>query len=465
MASSLRVGTLVACLLLAIAALLDDRGVFSGAVTGAQAAPLCDGRRAPESVSLDGAERARLRGVVQAPLAGRAASRYEQGSVGTANLWTDDQPLQTGRAGGFEARWWALDADGRGDDVVIDALRYHSAADASRTLALATDPGCRHGGEAQPVAVPAGARTLGWVNPDGAYQRDTLFVRGALLYRISDVPPSAGTGAAARGHDGLLRLRARATTRALACALPAAGCGAAAIAAFVAAAGPPARPIAEAPSGWPSTRAEAGAFLRAVAIHPYDVQWMRQVRGATSSAGDAGGPPPCVANIAGLHRGPSATSAVFAYRRRLASDTVISRGWILPSQTAATRFVASYAAALRNGCLERDFQASIGKPRTSRTRATVADVHLSALPAPAPSIYVWHAPYRAAALRIAVKIVLPRKAGRPLRIPYFDEGFLFAYRRAVIAFTAETTLEPLPEADRRYLASVLVGRAQAGWGR
>ena len=74
-----------------------------------------------------------------------------------------------------------------------------------------------------------GARALQWVNPDSAYQLDTLLVRGADLYRVDDVPPVTGTATAGRAHEALEHARAAVVSDVLACGLPRAGCDTAAV--------------------------------------------------------------------------------------------------------------------------------------------------------------------------------------------------------------------------------------------
>jgi hypothetical protein len=462
---SIRLTVLVGCLLLALAALLDNRGVFSGSIASAHGARACNGRQVPEAVALDGPEDARLRAQALAVFAARRGRLYEDGGISSANLWTDDDPHRTGPVHGFEARWWALDAEGREDDVAVDALRYASAAQARDVLALATSARCRPGGTAAASALPAGARTLSWENPDNAYQHDTLFARGPLLYRVSDAPPQTGTGAAGLAQQQREHARVAAATNAIACDIAGAGCASAAVAGAAAAAGAPALRVTATGAGWPSTQAQEGAFLSAVALKPYDVPWMRETFPASTNPGTEAGAPQCFGGREQRGRsGTAARSAVLGYRRRLVSDTVVTYGWVLPSEAAAAHLIAAYTRALRDGCARREFLATIGRPGPRSPRVGIADVQIAPLAtAPAPSD-IAGAPHRAAALRISAELTLHSRAGRTLRLPYFDEGVVFAYKRALIALAIESTGEPFPRASRSYLEAALLGRAVARWG-
>ncbi len=458
----MRLAGLLACLLLTVLALLNNHGVFSGSAADAQGNPVCDGQEPARAAPLGPSERARDSASVLAVFAHRSGRLYEHGSIGTANLWTDDEPTQADGPG-FEARWWALNSEGGEDDVVVDVLRYASAAQARATLALATDARCRRYGSAGPAAFPRDGRWLSWVNPDRAYQHDTLFTRGPLLYRISDTPPAAGEGAAGATQEQREHIRVAVSTNVIACSLPPAGCEAGAAASAAPAAGAPALAATMANPNWSPTPAQARAFLDAVAVHAYDVPWMRQILPAASSVPVNGGPS-CATATGALLTGPAGRSAELGYRRRLAEDVLVSYSWIVPSEAVAQRALAASERAVHDGCAERQFQAAVAHRKGGGTRVRITGVKLTPLAAPAPSSYTAPAPYRAFRVRISTTILFHTRAGRTLHLPYFEETFWFLYKRAVIALAVESTSEPLPEETRRYLEGVLVGRAEARWG-
>ena len=154
----------------------------------------------------------------------RVARLYEEGTVRSASVWTDEEPAPPAvsplapRPGGYEMRWWAPN----GDDVVADALVFANAAGAQRFLALASSTRCRREGRRQSTATPPLGTNVSWLNPDGAAQADVYLARGARVYRLADAPAGQRGGALRPGSLG----RAFATIDALACLLPGAHCAA-----------------------------------------------------------------------------------------------------------------------------------------------------------------------------------------------------------------------------------------------
>lgn len=471
-ARSVRLGVLLTSLMLAILALMDSRGVLSGAAGSATgSAAGCQGVGAPEASGLNAAGRARLRADALAVFADRTGRLYEQGVVRTANLWSDNQPVPEAPGssvarGGYEARWWALDPEGRQDDVVVDVLRYGDPGQARRALAVAADPRCHREGSATRAASPSGARGLSWINPDGAYQHDTLLARGPYLYRVSDAPPGTGRGRAGAAQAAIERARVARATDVLACSLPLASCASGPLAGAAAAAGVPAYALSAAPRSWPSTPAQSAAYLRAVSVRPYDLPWMFQAAPASSSDASSGasGPPGCRSGATSRLRGPSATSPVLEFREHLTRQTVFSYGWMLASEAASANVLEAYQQAVSSGCLGREYERRLARSKARGRRVVLSHLVLTPLATPPPASYTGGWRYRATATRISVQALLRTRAGGTLRLRYYQETFIVAYRRALFTLAILSTGEPLSEASRRYLESALVGRAEARWG-
>ncbi len=70
------------------------------------------------------------------------------------------------------------------------------------------------------VPSPPLARSLSWLNPDGAAQADVYFARGSRVYRLADAPAGQERGKL----DRAALSRAFATIDVLACLLPGAHC-------------------------------------------------------------------------------------------------------------------------------------------------------------------------------------------------------------------------------------------------
>jgi membrane protease YdiL (CAAX protease family) len=230
-----RMSTLVACLALAIVALLDARtSVFS---TGSTRASAFAAMQTPGLLPNGGCERAAseplarvdLAGVVElradiTPLMDRLPGRtYGTGTVTPQDMWSDEppQPLAQARpASGmwpasYEIRRFASD----GDDVVADVLALTTAAQADRFLAAASNASCHRDGRSSRAPDPPRTRDLIWTNPDGFTQQDAFLARGDLVYRVADVRSPRGVSQVGQEREAL------ATVNRLACSLAYAGCG------------------------------------------------------------------------------------------------------------------------------------------------------------------------------------------------------------------------------------------------
>jgi hypothetical protein len=195
----------------------------TGALSHATArVPLCPGADAPHVVQVSAAELGELRASVARALPDRIGRLYEEGAVDGFDFWSDDSPsppptiAATPRSGGYELRWWAPNRD----DVVADVLLFDTPAHAREFLLRAASPGCRPAARAANARWPSGARNLRWINPDGFAQADTMFARGARVYRVAIVQ----TGRAARTPTPVDLRRAFRFIDTLACLLPAAAC-------------------------------------------------------------------------------------------------------------------------------------------------------------------------------------------------------------------------------------------------
>jgi hypothetical protein len=453
-----RLSVLLAMLLASVLALLDAHGALSSGAGNARArvAAGCGGRPAPEATLVPDAALAEMRATALAVLPRAAGHPYEQGLVGTSNLWSDEQPrlFSAGgagrRPGAFEVRWWALDAEGRMDDVVVDVLRFADPGKAALALALAADPRCHRAGSARAATLLAGARTLSWLNPDGAYEQDTLLARGRFLYRVADAPPDVGSYP---------------VTEVLACSLPQAACVEGDLAAAGARAGAPAALRPDTSPGWPLTKAQATAYVRAVSLRPYDLSYMTEVQpAATRRAGSEQSYRAMCLPGAPSSAGAGRASPLFAFRRGLQQQTVQSAAVLMASDAAAARYVAAVRRIFAGPCARSFFRQALAAAARSRSRVRLGGLLVGPEQVRAPDTYTGTWPYRAAAGRVSFQVSFTTRRGRRLRLRYYAEGFLFAYRRALVQLSITSTGAPLPQANRRYLESVLVGRAEARWG-
>jgi hypothetical protein len=463
--SRIRLPVLLALLGAAVFALLGVRGYWfnlGGGLTqasGAAFAPGCPGREAPEVQSVPVRALAGLHNAVSRimpPLVGRT---YEMGTITTSNLWSDDQPISPSSRGslaepvpaGYAVRWWALDRAGSQDDIVANVFEFASERQADDALARAASPHCRRYGVGSAARFPAGATNLVWVNPDDAQEWDVLFVRAHRLYRVADAPPSY-LPAEYRG--------AQMTVDVLACALPDADCptstpSATNLATLTAATG--------AGSGLRLSRAQATAYAHAVNLRAYDVPELRQFapegptddRGYWEAFARCNGEPRSVRAVAAIH------SPIFGYGGRAQYELVYSTVAVLPSETIASRYVATLASAHALHCIAHDYNQVLLSRTAKRSPLHFRQIALTPLPATTPPTYRGIGPYRGIAQRLTLQLSYITRRRRHVRVSLYVEGAVSASGRAVIELTAITSPRPFPDVNEQYLVSALVGRAEA----
>jgi membrane protease YdiL (CAAX protease family) len=227
-----RIAGLLACLALALVALLDTRtDMFSTRSTRASAFTAArpardtwceDSTKARLTlVNLAGIEK--LRADVRALIDSVPGRTYEAGTITPQAMWSDSSPQRlelTMQAGGiwpasYEIRRFARD----GDDIVADVFALSSPARADRFLVQASRARCHLHGRSSTAPDPPRTRNLIWVNPDRFTQQDAFLARGKLVYRVADVRASrSGASPAAEQREALD------TVDRLACLLADAGC-------------------------------------------------------------------------------------------------------------------------------------------------------------------------------------------------------------------------------------------------
>jgi hypothetical protein len=472
--SRLRLSFLLTGLAVALFGLLSTRGGLldlgggPSQATGAAFASGCPGRDAPEVASTTVGDLSALRDAAARIMPTSVGRVYEQGTITTSNLWTDDSPQRPANApgssapAGYEIRWWALTRDGSEDDVVADVFEFATRRQAREALLRASSPRCRAHGESHTALLPSGASALAWVNPDSAEEWDVIFVRGQRLYRVDDVPPSypAPTGTRQRR---LKQLAVEKTVAVLACALPEADCPASA-----ASAPPPdlaplaVSPSAQSGSRGPVTRAQVSRYARAVNIHGYDVPGMTAVtrERATENLGYWREFARCDGERTSTHSFEASGSPIFRYAGRLDEGSVSSVVAVFSNETDADRYLAALASARARSCVVRSYERRLlsrHRQRDLRAGRLVAEP----LPAATPASYRGLGPYRGAALRFTTPISYTTRRGRRAQLDSYVEGFVFACGRAVIGLTAESEFRPLAEPTEQYLLRMLVGRAEA----
>jgi hypothetical protein len=182
----------------------------------------CSHEASPKVIQVPASYLSGLRRSVLAALPRRIGRLYEEGTITSANAWSDDLPSPPTtspgslRPAGYEMRWWAPN----GDDVVADVFVFANSAQARRFVGEAGNARCRALGWQMPASWPAGAYNLRWVNPERVVQADVFLARGERVFRVADVPPQQrGPGVPWR----TLR-RTFLTIDTLACLLPGADC-------------------------------------------------------------------------------------------------------------------------------------------------------------------------------------------------------------------------------------------------
>jgi len=218
---SLRLFVLMACLAGLLTYVLKA-DVFTGS-SGVEA-PLnaCLSPDRPEVKAVAPEALGPLRDSVVRVLPERFGRLYEEGTIKSANAFSDNSPLAPPvsptepRPGGYEMRWWAPS----GDDIVADVFLFANGDAARRFFRQAASGRCRLRSHAAATPLPPQARNLTWINPNHAAEADVYLLRGLRVYRIVDVPPNQRRGPS----PNTAIARALLTIDTLACLLPGARC-------------------------------------------------------------------------------------------------------------------------------------------------------------------------------------------------------------------------------------------------
>jgi hypothetical protein len=155
----------------------------------------CPSEKAPGLRTIDLEQLNRLReGITAEAVFGAELHSYEEGFIGTAAAFTDQeptmQPISTSDQGveaGYEIRWWTPSRH----DVIADVWLFEDAESADDFIDRATSPRCRDMARAKMVPVPDGGVDLEWRNPFGFMQQDLYLGRGPRVYRLGVVVPGA----------------------------------------------------------------------------------------------------------------------------------------------------------------------------------------------------------------------------------------------------------------------------------
>lgn len=146
-----------------------------------------------QTVDLDRLDRLRD-GITAQAVFGAELHSYEEGFVGTAAAFSDQeptmQPISTSDQGveaGYEIRWWTPSRH----DVVADVWLFEDAGSAEEFVDRATSRRCRVSARETMAPVPKGGVDLEWRNPFGFMQQDLYLARGPRVYRLSVVVPGA----------------------------------------------------------------------------------------------------------------------------------------------------------------------------------------------------------------------------------------------------------------------------------
>jgi hypothetical protein len=170
--------------------------VGSNGGSAVAAAPTnCPAAAAPALRTVDLQHLNRLReGITAEAVFGAELHSYEEGFVGTAAAFSDQeptmQPISTSDEGveaGYEIRWWTPSRH----DVVADVWAFEDANSAGEFVDQATSSRCRTAARETMAPAPDGGVNLEWRNPFGFMQQDLYLQRGARVYRLSVVVPGA----------------------------------------------------------------------------------------------------------------------------------------------------------------------------------------------------------------------------------------------------------------------------------
>jgi hypothetical protein len=187
--TAVRLVGLLLCLGVLVFVLIARAG-GGGAARPSDSGSACVGRL-PSPATIDFAELVRLRATLLGVMTLVGGRRYEGGAAAPAAFWSDasPQPITATRGEGgtwpasYEIRQWSS----IGDDVVADAFRLGTPAQARALFDAASSERCHEHGKAAPAASPPRARDLVWVNPDAVLQADVFLLRGSAVYRLAVV--------------------------------------------------------------------------------------------------------------------------------------------------------------------------------------------------------------------------------------------------------------------------------------
>jgi hypothetical protein len=182
----------------------------------------CAGAGAPAVQTVAPQQLGQLRASVVRALPQRVGRLYEEGTVLSSTVWTDDSPSgptvspTARRPAGYEMRWWAPN----GDDLVADVLVFANSQTAARFMEQAAGARCGHLTLASTTTTPPQGHNLAWLNPDHVAETDVYLARGSRVYRVADAPAGQVHGSISPARTR----RALVLVDTLACLLPGAHC-------------------------------------------------------------------------------------------------------------------------------------------------------------------------------------------------------------------------------------------------
>ena len=427
---------------------------------------------APEVKSVPGADLAALRNTVTRIMPPRVGRVYEAGTITTSNLWSDDHPQRSSSSGsqagsvpaGYEVRWWALDREGNEDDVVADVLEFATERQAEDALSRAASTRCR-----QRWRGACGALSLRRQQPlSGSIpttpSSGTCCSHAAAVCTASEMFRRTILLQRDRPSAALERLRALTAPW---------KCWPAPCLTLLARRLPsplapptwrpfrPTRRFSPAPVA-PITRAHASTYAHAVNLRGYDVPEMTQVapEGPIEDRGSWEAFVRCTGELRSAHTVVSIHSPIFTYSDRLRFQSAYSSVAILPSERAADRYLAVLASARARACITHNYRRLLLDRTAERKPLRLGQIAAAPLPASAPTSYRGLGPYRGTALRLTIQSIYTTRRGRHVQLPFYFEDFVFAYGRAVIGLSAESSLRPFMQANEQYLMSRACGASR-----
>lgn len=186
---------LILAVLVAYAVIQRPWVVGSNGAAAVAASSNCPNTTIPGLRTVDLEQLDRLRdGITAQSVFGTDLHSYEEGFVGTAAAFSDQeptmQPISTSDQGveaGYEIRWWTPNRQ----DVVADVWLFEDADAAADFIDRATSARCRDSARETMAPMPDGGVNLEWRNPFGFMQQDLYLPWGPRVYRLSVVVPGA----------------------------------------------------------------------------------------------------------------------------------------------------------------------------------------------------------------------------------------------------------------------------------